>query len=825
MAPRWILASTKPNRIGDVRHLNDPELQWTPALVPGTVAQALRAACRWNFDDRVDFDDSDWWYRCSFDRPEGGGRQILHLNGLATLAQVWLNQELLLESTNMFQRHSVDVTELLLPQNDLAIVFRALNHALAQRRPRPRWKTKLVRQQQLRWFRTTLLGRIPGWSPPVAPVGPWRPIALEEQSPGSATDVGVRPRVDGTTGIIEFTCFVAAEDGARVTGTLASGSSSCELQVEREHDGFRLSAHLRIENAALWWPHTHGEPVLHPCQAGIHVDGKPQLVDCGPLGFRTIEAKQDGGDFGLLINGVSIFCRGACWTTHDVVTLGGTRDDYAKTLRLLRDAGGNMIRVSGTMVYEDDAFYRLCDDLGILVWQDFMFANMDYPADDTNFVSGIRAEATQEVRRLRRHASVAIYCGNSEVEQQAAMVGAPREIWRNTIFSQVLPEICSRLHPGAVYVPSTPSGGTMPFHTSAGVTHYYGVGAYMRPIADARRANVRFTSETLAFANVPENETIDVVMKGDVPATHDPRWKSRTPRDTGAGWDFEDVRDHYLRELFGVDPVQLRCLDVMRYLELSRIASAEVMLQVFSEWRRTDSACHGGLIWFLKDLWPGAGWGVIDSRGVPKACFYYLRRAWQSRTVMLTDEGLDGIHAHAINETSDPFRGILELMLLRDGHIVIASASVPCEVPPRSTITFEGDALLGAFYDTTYAYRFGPPTGDITIATLLGSNGDVIAEACHFPQAREPIKASEATVVVTAEAAGESARRVTIESDRFLYAVHFDADGWIGDDNYFHVPPGRAKTVVLRSNTVSTQLAGSIKAVNLDNPVRIIANV
>src|ERR1700736_1297780 len=208
----------------------------------------------------------------------------------------------------------------------------------------------------------------------------------------------------------------------------------------------------------------------------------------------------------------------------------------------------------------------------------------------------------------------------------------------------------------------------------------------MRPLTDARRANVRFTSETLAFANVPENETVDVVMKGDVPATHDPRWKSRTPRDTGAGWDFEDVRDHYLRELFAVDPVQLRCFDVMRYLELSRIASAEAMLQVFSEWRRAGSTCHGGLIWFLKDLWPGAGWGVIDSRGVPKACFYYLRRAWQSRSVMLTDEGLEGIHAHAINETSDSFRGTLELTLLRDGHIVIASASVPCEVPPRSTI-------------------------------------------------------------------------------------------------------------------------------------------
>ena len=820
----WSLASTEPNRIIDMRQLDGPGLEWTNAMVPGTVAQALRSAGRWDFDDLQDFDDRDWWYRCSFDRSEGGGQQLLHFHGLATMAQVWLNGEIVLESSNMFERYSVDVSALLRPHNELAIAFRALNVALAQRRPRPRWKTKLVRHQQLRWFRTTLLGRIPGWSPPVAPVGPWRPIVLEERRPYAVTDVAVRPYVDGPAGVIEFACFVAANDDATVAGSLSCGGSLAELQVERQDDGYRLSGQLRIENAALWWPHTHGQPVLHACAAQINVGGDEQPVDFGRVGFRTIEAIQDGGDFELRVNGVPVFCRGACWTVHDIVSLTGTEQDYARTLELLRDAGGNMVRIGGTMVYEDDAFYRLCDELGVMVWQDFMFANMDYPADDPNFVASVRAEVTQQLQRMNRHASVAVYCGNSEVEQQAAMVGAPPEIWRNALFFELIPELCARWHPNTVYVPSTPTGGTMPFHTGTGVTHYYGVGAYMRPLNDARRANVRFTSETLAFANVPDDEIVDAVMKGDGPATHDARWKRRTPRDTGAGWDFEDVRDHYLRELFAVDPVQLRCFDTPRYLLLSRVTTGEVMSQVFSEWRSPRSTCHGGLVWFFKDLWPGAGWGVLDSRGVPKACFNYLRRVWQPRSVILTDEGLDGIHAHVINETSDPLTATLELTLLRDGQVAIAHATMPCEVPARSSATFEADAVLGGFYDTSYAYRFGPPKHDVSIVTLLGPDGDVIAEAFHFPQRSEPKRITGAAIVAKARPICENAWNVTLESERFLYAVHFDCAGFVPDDNYFHLTPGRAKTVALRSTASAPKLCGTVEAVNLDNAVRIVVN-
>jgi beta-mannosidase len=335
----------------------------------------------------------------------------------------------------------------------------------------------------------------------------------------------------------------------------------------------------------------------------------------------------------------------------------------------------------------------------------------------------------------------------------------------------------------------------MPFHVGAGVTHYYGVGAYKRPIAEVRRANVRFAAECLGFANVPEQSIVDLLIEGDRSATDDSRWKRRSPRDSGAGWDFEDVRDHYLRELFALDPGRLRALDTARYLELGRVTSGEVMSRVFSEWRSAYSHCHGGLVWFLKDLWPGAGWGILDSFGMPKAVFYYLRRAWQPQAIVLTDEGLDGIHVHVINETDRPLVATVELTLLRDGQFIAAQASTECRLAPRARATYGSDELLPAFHDVSYAYRFGPPAHDVVAAALHGPSGDLIGEAFWFPHPVEPARHAARAIKAEGRRVGDDSYEVALSSPQFVHAVHFWANGFLPEDNYFHLMPGRTKRV------------------------------
>ena len=213
----------------------------------------------------------------------------------------------------------------------------------------------------------------------------------------------------------------------------------------------------------------------------------------------------------------------------------------------------------------------------MLVWQDFMFANMDYPAQEPAFLASVQREARQQLRRLQARPCLAVLCGNSEVEQQAAMWGAPREQWCCALFEQTLAELSAEHCPHTPYWPSSAHGGAFPHQADAGTTSYYGVGAYLRPLDDARRADLKFATECLAFANIPGAAALERMPGGLATRVHHPAWKARSPRDLGAGWDFDDVRDHYLKLLFGVDPQQLRYADHDRYLALGRIATGEAM--------------------------------------------------------------------------------------------------------------------------------------------------------------------------------------------------------------------------------------------------------
>jgi beta-mannosidase len=588
---------------------------------------------------------------------------------------------------------------------------------------------------------------------------------------------------------------------ARVLGaTLHVGDRRVDLPVaDGADDTVTIRGSLDMPDAEHWWPHTHGSPVLHDASISLRMAAGGDVdVSLGPVGFRRIDIDRSDNGFTLFVNGERIFCRGACWSTPDIVSLGATAGAYRHWLTLARDAGMNMIRVGGTMVYESDDFFDLCDELGILVWQDFMFANMEYPASDAAFVEGVSVEAESNLARLRRHPSLAVLCGNSEVEQQAAMLGLDAAMWSNAIFQDVLPARAAAMAPGVPYVPSTPTGGALPFHVDSGVAHYYGVGAYLRPLEDARRSNVRFTSECLGFSNVPDQRAVDMLLPAGESPFHHPTWKARVPRDHGTGWDFEDVRDHYLNLLCGVDPMALRYAEMDRYLALSRVVTGEIMARTVSEWRRAGSTCDGALIWFFQDLWLGAGWGLVDSTGRPKPAYHIVRRAMQPVMLALTDEGVNGLYAQVANDTGRAVNADLHVALLRGGATVTATASSRVTVPARGAAAFGLDAILGRFHDVAYAHKFGPPGHDVAVATLFDETGDRLAVACHFigglPTARtdDPILAGGASSI------DERTIELTLRATRFAAFIALDCGDFLPEDNYFHMVAGEERRVRAR---------------------------
>ncbi|MGZ4174569.1 MAG: glycoside hydrolase family 2 protein, partial [Solirubrobacteraceae bacterium] len=604
-------------------------------------------------------------------------------------------------------------------------------------------------------------------------------------------------------------------------GSIRATLEGRTTEFQPQPDGV-FSGQLCLAGAEPWWPHTHGHPNLYE----ISLEAAGELLASRRIGFRSLrwsgDPERDGLD--LRLNGVPVFARGAVWTPPDLVSMAPPAETLRGLLERVRDAGMNLLRVVGTGAYESPAFHDLCDELGILVWQDFMFANLDYPTADPDFIATVQDEVREVLAGLAGRPSLAVVAGNSEVEQQAAMLGLDPALGRDELWERTFPQLLRNSGADAAYVRSTPVGGDLPFHADTGIAHYFGVSGYFRPPSDARRAEVRFAAECLAFANVPDEVEFPV---------HHPRWKAGVPRDagsgwdSGAGWDFDDVRDFYLGLLHGVDPVQLRRVEHERYLELSRAVSGEVMAEVMGEWRRERSPCQGALVLWCKDMAPGAGLGVLDHAGAPKVAYHHLRRALSPVAVWMTDEGVNGVAVHVANDRPEPWRGRLRTALYRNFEAQLEQAVQEIEVPAHGALQRTVEGLLGHYADAAWAYRFGPPTHDLIVASLEAS-GEVpqpVSQSFFFPAGRPATRDPAAHLGLQANVRPAPGDRLTltVDSRRLAYGVRIHVSGYEPEDDAFCVEPGGRRVVALRRSAEGEFQGGALSALNLDGFMRILS--
>ena len=770
-----------------------------PAPVPGTAAEVVGAA-----GPDTDFDAQDWWFRLRFDAPpaEPETETVIRFGGIATLADVWLNGERILRSENMHTRHVVGVDGLLAQENELVVGVRALASELRERRPRPRWRTRVVRDQSLRWFRTSLLGRAPALGGGPAPVGLWRPVALERRRRVAVDELRLRTTLVDETGTVSVATLARALGSflpttARLLVDGPSGSYGSKLVVERKGAAFVLRGVLQIPDVEPWWPHTHGRPALYEARIEVGGDeGDLLVLDCGAIGFRSLIGAP-GDENGLKVNGIPIFCRGASlMASLESADVAG--EVLQRLVELACDAGMNMLRLSGVGSYGNDEVYAHCDRLGVLVWQDFPFANMDYPIADEGFRVEVERECRGFLKGAGQHPSLAVLCGNSEVEQQVGMLGLAPDLGRGPLFDELLPALVREEGIDAAYVRSSPSGGEPAFRSDEGVAHYFGVGAYRRTLDDARRAGVRFAAECLAFANIPSDELLHEILGVGAAGAHGPAWKVAVPRDAGAAWDFEDIRDHYLKLLFELDPAELRQTDPDRYVAISRVVTGEVMADVLGEWRRERSPCRGALLWWLNDVKRSMGWGLIDAREQPKAAYWFVRRASAPIAVWMTDEGTNGVAIHLANDTDQALEATLDVALYREHEVRVDAGTEAFALPERTVLERSVEDILGHFADVGYAFRFGPPSHDLVVATLR-ADSKILGEAFFFPLGRPSGRESieQLGFSATAEAETDGSLLVTLKSKRFAYAVALDVPGHRASDDYISIAPGGQRMVKL----------------------------
>ena len=755
-------------------------LDWIAAPVPGTAAEALIRAGRATPELLASLQTRNIWYRATL---TGQGAGQLVFDGLATLCDIWLDGVRLGQHATMFEPVAYDIN--LAGSAQLHLHFRPLTaENLGPATRRQRWRPHLIATPHMRQARSTLFGHMPGWCPDLTPVGPYRPVRLVQAGPVTASQARIRASLEGTTGILDLSL--------RLSGFTGPAHLHCAgVSAPLAQNGDLHSARLVIPDVPLWWPHTHGTPHRH----AVWITAGSATVDLGHTGFRTLALDRgaDGHGFGLVINGVPVFARGANWTNADLARLPGTHAEVLPLLTLARDAGMNMLRIPGIMTLESRAFFDLCDEMGLLIWQDMMFANFDYDFAPDAAGGAFLRELGHFLDATETSPALAVVCGGSEMAQQAAMLSLPAQVWSQPFLTDTFPAHVAARRPDVIAVPNSPWGGDLPFATNRGVSHYFGVGAYQRPLEDARRADVRFAAECLAFAHLPQPEHLGAVTSA-APAT--PEWQACVVRDLKADWDFEDTRDFYTALLYGVECAALKTSDPARYCALASATPGEVMEATFAEWRRAESRTSGALVWLLSDLAPGFGWGVIDSAGRPKPAYFALKRAFRPVTLTLTDEGLNGLAIHVLNDGPLPRRLALSLACHGADGAVVIDGTATLEAQPHSAVALTSTALFGMFFDVTHAYRFGPPAHVVTVARLVDADtGAFLAEAFHFPHGRAAALAPARITTRLERQGGEWL--LHLKTDGVAQSVHIAAPGFVAEDDGFHLAPGAGRSIRL----------------------------
>ncbi|MCJ7825449.1 MAG: glycoside hydrolase family 2 protein, partial [Anaerolineales bacterium] len=614
--------------------------EWRPASVPGGVHTDLLALGRipdpfvGDNEKRVQWvAEADWEYRSQFGAAPELFRQThiwLVCEGLDTLATVSLNGRELGRAENMFRQYRWDVKTILKAgENDLLIAFDS--------------PVRFAAEQQAIRRMPGVSQAIPGgpyvrkapcqfgwdWGPQLPPIGVWKDIRLEGYQGARIAEVRLSQQHAGSQVTVEASVTVQIwEEAPRsaVMRLVAPDGSVFETSAAVAA-GNESTLRVGIPDPQIWWPNGYGPQPLYRAivelyQADVLLERREYQ-----LGLRTLELRQQpdewGTSFTFIVNGLPIFAKGSNWIPADSFP---TRisDAYLEGLiRAAAETHQNMLRVWGGGFYEEERFYDLCDRYGILVWQDFIFSCSVYPFNDADFVENIRVEVVENIRRLRHRASLALWCGNNEMEWGWVDWGWKEPEYQDLkaaydgFFHHTLPAWCAAEDPDRVYWPSSPSSGT-PFENpnsqQQGDAHYWDVWHGRKPFTAYRNQYPRFMSE-FGFQALPPLATIRTYAnEADLNMTsYVMEWHQKN--DSGNALMVAQMLDNFRLPK-----------DFPALVYLSMVLQAEGIRYGVEHWRRHPRRVSGTLYWQLNDCWPVASWSSLDYFGRWKALHYAARR-------------------------------------------------------------------------------------------------------------------------------------------------------------------------------------------------------
>lgn len=809
--------------------------EWYDASVPGGVYSDLLAAGA--IPDPYDADneltvqwvgETDWEYRRVVQIPESilaHDRVALVCEGLDTVATVRINGTRVGSSDNMHRAYEFDIADALVAgENEISVEFSSPVEYGIERRDAYDYDVPTLRypidQPARNFIRKAQCHYGWDWGPCLPTMGIWRDIAVVAHS--SPIVEYTRTEQNHIEGGVELTTHVGLEAPTASTATVSVAVAGAETDAdfEIERGSSEVSLTTFVDAPRLWWPNGHGDQALYDLDVSVTSAGQTHTKS-QRIGFREIELVRetdeggDGESFGFEVNGEPVFAKGANWIPTDALHARAAdhRDDR------LEDAAAanmNMIRVWGGGYYEHDAFYDKCDELGLLIWQDFMFACALYPADE-KFLDSVRAEARYQVRRLNTHPALALWCGNNENEEAVAnWFGDEDHLDQlqadyDALYLDTLGTVVEAEDPDHAYWSASPSSGSNtpePYQMNRGDVHYWDVWHEGAPFEEYETIEPRFVSE-FGYQSFPSVETIESVLPED---QHNPT---------------APLMEHHQRHAEGNRIILQQMADSFRmpfsfadFTYLSQVQQGVAMQTAIEHFRRLQPHCMGALYWQLNDLWPCASWSSVDYGGEWKALQHLARRFYApvlvSMTTSKSDEPTGDDSGRTTTGTKTTDDGPVEIWLTNDTADRLDN---DMEVEVHS---LDGNSRTTETHDVDV-----PAYGSQTVATVepdaeLAAERTMITArytdkaesypAFWFPRTYKRLELPKPTVETHVE--GTS---VTVKTDMAALFVALDTNGIDGtfSDNYFHLAPRDERTVTFDGNATGTDLEDALALTHL----------
>ena len=788
---------------------------WHNATVPGCVHTDLLANkliddpfYRDNEKKQQWIGKTDWEYRSTFKVTQQLlNRENLELvfEGLDTYAQVFLNDQLILNADNMFRTWRVNAKQALKAgDNTLRILFRSpINEILPVM---AKLKYQLPASNDQGEKTSPFTRKAPyhygwDWGPRFVTSGVWRPVSLQAWDDARVNDVQiVVNKISPDAAQLTANVEIEASDSATATVVLDNVTNKAvagKQEIKLNRGSNRVSFNFTVARPSLWWPNGLGAQPLYTFRARALVNGKVTDEKTTRTGLRTLELRRQrdnsGESFMFVINGVPVFAKGGNWIPSDSFPTRITPEKYRYMLESVRDSNMNMLRVWGGGIYEADQFYELADEMGILIWQDFMFACSMYPANQ-EFLDSVRAEAIDNVKRLRNHPSIVIWAGNNEVETAWRNWGwrqsLPSSVWDDyvKIFHGVLQEVCDAYDPSRTYWPSSPHGGLEddPDSKRSGDVHYWEVWHAEKPFSEYEKQRTRFMSE-YGFQSFPNIETVKYYTLPNERDIESPIMLAHQRHPRGN----QLIREYMLREY-------PKPKDFESFLYMSQVLQAEGIALGTEHLRRIMPHNMGALYWQINDCWPVASWSSIDYFGRWKALQYYARRFYNDLLISPTVKD-----------------GNLQLYVVSDRvNAVPAKIKVTLSSFDGSTLkTLDRDVTIAplssrSYFDSKVSELLeGQDKKSVFLYAQLLVNGKAVSTHDYFFAPFKELAISKPTITPEVIAAKERGKfRVKLTSDKFAKAVYLaapDHDGFFSD-NFFNLAPGREMVVDFRSRKPMT---------------------